>query len=57
MNDNAHVEQKNCTYVRQLFGYDRLENKKLVLLMNSLYQNEWNQLQNHFMPSMKLLSK
>lgn len=24
-NDNAHVEQKNWTHVRNLFGYDRLE--------------------------------
>jgi hypothetical protein len=24
-NDNAHVEQKNWSHVRQLFGYDRLE--------------------------------
>jgi hypothetical protein len=24
-NDNAHVEQKNWSHVRQLFGYDRFE--------------------------------
>lgn len=24
-NDNAHVEQKNWTHVRNLFGYDRLD--------------------------------
>ena len=27
-NDNAHVEQKNWSHVRQLFGYDRLEDKQ-----------------------------
>lgn len=25
-NDNAHVEQKNWTHVRHLFGYDRFDN-------------------------------
>jgi hypothetical protein len=56
-NDNAHVEQKNWTHVRQLFGYDRLEEKPLLPLMNDLYSHEWSQYQNHFCPSMKLLEK
>jgi len=56
-NDNAHVEQKNWTHVRQLFGYDRLEDPCLVGMMNDLYANEWSLYQNHFCPSMKLLSK
>jgi hypothetical protein len=56
-NDNAHVEQKNWTRVRQLFGYDRLEDKRIVRLMNDLYRNEWSLYQNHCMPSMKLLTK
>lgn len=56
-NDNAHVEQKNWTHVRHLFGYDRLEDRRLVNLMNDVYQNEWSLYQNHFMPSQKLLSK
>lgn len=55
--DNAHVEQKNWTHVRQLFGYDRFDNKLLVDLMNDLYRNEWSLLQNHFSPSMKLEKK
>ena len=38
--DNAHVEQKNWTHVRQLFGYYRFENPELVELMNDLYRNE-----------------
>ncbi|HKU14437.1 MAG TPA: hypothetical protein VJQ52_08570, partial [Steroidobacteraceae bacterium] len=28
-NDNAHVEQKNWSCVRQLFGYDRFHNPKV----------------------------
>src|SRR5207248_3012516 len=56
-NDNAHVEQKNWTHVRQLFGHDRFEHPKLVNLMNELYAQEWSQFQNHFRPSFKLLSR
>lgn len=55
--DNAHVEQKNWSQVRQLFGYDRFDNPKLVDLMNDLYTNEWSQLQNHFCPTLKLKDK
>lgn len=29
-NDNAHVEQKNWTHVRQLFGYHRFDKERLV---------------------------
>lgn len=56
-NDNAHVEQKNYTHVRQLFGYDRFDNFELVELMNDLLATEWSQYQNHFMPSSKLIKK
>jgi hypothetical protein len=56
-NDNAHVEQKNWTHVRQLLGYERFEKKRLVDLMNDLYKNEWNLYQNHFRPTMKLIEK
>ena len=55
--DNAHVEQKNWTHVRQLFGYYRLENPGLVDLMNDLYHNEWSLLHNYFYPSTKLEDK
>lgn len=55
--DNAHVEQKNWTHVRQLFGYYRLEIPGLVDLMNDLYQNEFNLMHNYFCPAMKLQSK
>lgn len=56
-NDNAHVEQKNWTHVRQLLGYERFDNPKLIALMNDLYVNEVSQLRNHFLSSFKLLSK
>jgi hypothetical protein len=56
-NDNAHVEQKNWTHVRHLFGYDRFEKPCLVELMNHLYRNEWSLYQNHFCPTMKLIEK
>lgn len=56
-NDNAHVEQKNWTHVRQLFGYDRFDNPAVVALMNDLYKNEWSQYQNYFLPTMKLQKK
>jgi hypothetical protein len=38
-NDNAHVEQKNWTHARQLFGYDRMANHKLVAMMNEVYSS------------------
>lgn len=56
-NDNAHVEQKNWTHVRQLLGWDRLENPQLVERINDLYRKEWSAYQNFFCPSMKLVSK
>lgn len=56
-NDNAHVEQKNWTHARQLFGYDRIDREDLVPLMNDLYRSLWCPLQNHFCPSLKLKTK
>jgi hypothetical protein len=56
-NDNAHVEQKNWTHVRQLFGYHRFDNFIVVALMNNLYSKEWSLYQNHFIPTMKCIEK
>lgn len=56
-NDNAHVEQKNFTHVRQLFGYDRLDDQAMVALMNEIYCAYWNKLHNFFVPSMKLTQR
>ena len=55
-NDQAHVEQKNWTHVRQLLGYQRLERPELVPLINELYRT-WGLLHNFFCPNLKLLSK
>jgi len=55
--DNAHIEQKNWTHVRQWFGYFRLDNPNLVPLMNELYKSEWGLYHNFFCPSTKLLNK
>jgi len=55
-NDNCHVEQKNWTSVRQLFGYDRLEHEELVPLMNEIYRVQ-NLISNFFIPQFKLKSK
>lgn len=56
-NDSAHVEQKNWTHVRQLFGYDRFDKPQLADLMNDLYLNEWRTFQNFFCPTLKLKEK
>lgn len=56
-NDNAHVEQKNNTHVRAVFGYDRIQIPGIVTLMNEIYRDYWNPLHNFFLPSMKLREK
>lgn len=56
-NDNAHIEGKNWTIVRQYLGYERFDDPKIVPLMNDLYTTEWRLLLNFFMPSMKLMEK
>jgi hypothetical protein len=55
--DNAHIEQKNWTHVRQWLGYDRLDSPEVVALMNELYTSEWRLFLNFFCPSVKLLEK
>lgn len=55
--DNGHVEQKNWTHVRQLFGYGRFADEGLVGEMNALYRQVWEPLHNFFLPSMKLIAK
>ena len=56
-NDNAHVEQKNWSHIRQLLGYARFENKALVPLINDLYANEISLFNNFFRPCVKLINK
>ena len=55
-NDQAHVEQKNWTHVRQLLGYERLEAPELLPHINELYRT-WGLLHNFFCPTLKLWSK
>ncbi len=56
-NDNAFVEQKNWTHVRQLLGYDRFDNSELVPVINDLYVHEWSLFTNYFCPTLKLKEK
>jgi hypothetical protein len=52
--DNAHVEQKNWAWPRQLLGYSRLENPELVAPIYAIYKEVWGPLQNFFLPCLKL---
>jgi hypothetical protein len=55
--DNAHIEQKNWTHVRQWLGYERFSDPSIVELLNDLYTQEWRLFHNYFCPSMKLIKK
>jgi hypothetical protein len=55
--DNAHVEQKNWTWARQLLGYGRLEDPELVVPISALYREVWAPWQNFFLPCLKLEKK
>ena len=56
-NDNAHVEQRNWTHVRELLGYQRFDYNKQIPMINHIYKNLWNPLWNYFTPVMKLKEK
>ncbi len=56
-NDQAHVEQKNFTHVRQLLGYGRFDDLQLVEMVNDLYETAWLPMRNLFIPAMKLVEK
>jgi hypothetical protein len=56
-NDQAHVEQKNFTHVRQLLGYGRFGDLDLKIKVDELYEKAWLPMRNYFTPVMKLLSK
>lgn len=56
-NDNAHVEQKNWTHVRRVFGWKRFDSHEAVRTMNELYANEVRLLMNYFQTSVKLVEK
>lgn len=53
-NDNAHIEQKNYTAIRQLIGYGRLDKEQQLKLLDELYRGPWRLYLNFFQPSLKL---
>ena len=56
-NDNAHIEGKNWTHIRQYLGYQRFDKYELVEMLNELYTSQWNLYFNFFIPSVKLIEK
>ena len=55
--DNAHVEQKNWTHIRQCFGYERHDNPEVVGPMNALVKGAYGKLLNYFHANLKLEGK
>jgi hypothetical protein len=55
--DNAHVEQKNWTHVRKLFGYLRYDSEAALREMNDLYRGDLRLFQNLFLTSVRLVAK
>src|SRR2546426_10049739 len=55
--DNAHVEQKNWTHIRQCFGYERHDNPEVVAPINALVKGSYGQLHKYFHASLKLEGK
>ncbi|MFO7445404.1 MAG: ISNCY family transposase [Ignavibacteriaceae bacterium] len=56
-NDNAHVEGKNWTHIRQYLGYQRFDDPRIVQMLNQIYTNYWSLFFNFFIPSSKIISK
>jgi hypothetical protein len=56
-NDDARVEQRNWTRVRQPFGYERYDHPEVAPLLNALCKGPLGQLQNHFLPTLQLEAK
>jgi hypothetical protein len=56
-NDQAHIEQKNSTHVRRIFGRTRFDTPSVRDLLNDLYQHELMLYHNFFRPSQKLIEK
>jgi len=55
-NDNAHVEQRNRQFVREVIGYERYETQAEVIWLNQIYST-LDQYANLFLPTMKLIGK
>lgn len=56
-NDNAYVEQKNYTHIRQIFGYGRFDTIEQLKGLNNLYRKELRLYNNFFKPVMKIKTK
>ncbi len=56
-NDNAHIEGKNWTHIRQYLGYQRFDKPQIVDMLNDIYKNYWSLFFNFFIPSSKIISK
>lgn len=56
-NDNAHIEEKNWSIIRQYLGYNRFDCVELVEELNEIYNSEWRLFMNFFRPSSKLQKK
>jgi hypothetical protein len=55
--DNAHIEQKNWTHVRKLWGWDRYDTPAALKAMNALYRGPWRAMMNLYQPCVKLKKK
>jgi transposase InsO family protein len=55
-NDNAHVEQKNLQYVREVVGYQRYDTPQAVEWLNAVYAC-LDEYANLFLPMRKIISK
>jgi len=55
-NDQAYIEQRNWTVVRQVVGYARYESREALILLNIIYE-DLRLFVNFFQPVMKLESK
>jgi len=56
-NDQAYVEGKNFQSIRKVIGYDRIEQQKIVEVINDIYRNEHRLLTNFFYTTLKLKEK
>jgi len=56
-NDQAYVEQKNFSVVRQFLGYQRLDNPELNVPLNDFFSGCWRDYVNFFLPTLKLIRK
>lgn len=56
-NDNAHIEGKNWTHIRQYLGYERFDKIEIKDILNKMYTKSWSLFFNFFIPCGKLIEK